>query len=94
MDIISFIVDELVFFLTEKGIKRIKNEKAQIIVTAILSAVMCVLVTGFAGWQAVQSYQKGNLLAAIFFAVLGVLPLLLIGFIMLRRVIRKRKRDH
>ena len=91
MDILIFIIGELLYFLAVKGIRNIKNEKTQIIVAAIFTVVVCVSVTGFAGWEAIQFYQKGNMLAAIVFAILAVLPILLIGFIILRRIIRTRK---
>ena len=92
MELIFDIIADVVFNLIEKAIKGIKNEKIKLFAAAILAFAMTTLAVGFAVWGAISFYEKGNMLAAIVFVAIAVLILLLIGFIVLRRIIRRKNK--
>ncbi len=89
--IFDFIVD-LLFRFSEKGVKNIQNEKKQIIAAAISAAVTCLAAVGLGIWKAIDYYREGKLWAAIVFAVMVVLVFLLLGFVVIRRIARNRKK--
>ena len=91
MDLLFDIAVEFLFTLVEKGIKGIKNEKLQVFAAATFAFVAFASLVGFATWMGVSFYREGTMVATIFCGAIVALAILLIGFIILRRIIRKRK---
>ena len=87
MDIIA----DLVVALLGKLTKNIKNAKVQTLVDILIASVCVLIADGCAIWGAVSCYRQGKVLAAIAFASVVVISLLLIGFIILRRIIKNKK---
>lgn len=85
------IIADLVLDLLEKITRHNKNKRTQTVVDILVASVSFLAVNGYAIWRAISHYRQGNMLAAVAFASVVVISLLLIGFIILRRMIRKRK---
>ena len=90
MDLLAFIIGELLPFLAEKAVRGIKNEKMQVFAAATFTFVTFVSLVGFATWKGISFYRDGNIFATIFCGTLIVLAILLIGSL-IRRIIRRRK---
>ncbi len=91
MDFFFECIAELVLKILEKVTRRNISKKTQTVVDILVSAVFLLMVNGFAIWKAVSHYRSGNLLAAAIFASAVVLCVLLLGFVIIRRMVRNRK---
>ena len=89
MEIIADLVVELLGKLT----KNIKNAKVQTFVDILIASVCILIADGCAIWGAVSYYRQGKVLAAIAFASVVVISLLLIGFVILRHILRNKKKS-
>lgn len=84
------IVANLILKLLEKVTKHSKNARTQTVIDILVASVVLLAVGGYAIWNAVRCYQQGNVLAAAAIASVMAITLLLIGFVVLRRFIRRR----
>ena len=91
MDFFFECIAELVLDILEKVTRRNTSKRTQTGVDILVSAVFLLMVNGFAIWKAVSHYRSGNLLAAAIFASAVVLCVLLLGFVIIRRMVRNRK---
>lgn len=91
MDLFFDIIAELVLKLLGKVTKDNKNTRTQTIIDIFVASVFLLAVDGYAIWNAVSYYRQGKVLVAAVFASVVVASFLLIGFVALRRIIRKRK---
>ena len=91
MDFFLELITDLGLKILEKVTRRNTGKRTQTVVDILVSAVFLLMVNGFAIWKAVSHYRSGNLLAAAIFASAVVLCVLLLGFIVIRRIIRNRK---
>ena len=87
MDIIA----DLILELLGKVTKNIKNARTQTVVDVLVASVCILVVAGYAIWSAVSYYRQGNVWATVAFASVAAIFLLLIGFVILRRIIRKNR---
>ena len=93
MDLIFDIIADFVLSLLGKATRRSKKPKTQIIIDILAATVFLLVVDGYATGSAVRYYRQGNVLLAAVFASVVVISFLLIGFVVLRRIIRKRKAE-
>ena len=93
MEIIADLVVELLGKLLRQLTKNIKNAKVQTFVDILIASVCILIADGCAIWGAVSCYRQGKILAAIAFASVVVISLLLIGFIILRHILRNKKKS-
>lgn len=83
------LIFEGILALLGKVTRHTKSKKTQMIVD-ILVASAAILI---AIWSAIGHYRKGNVLEAAIFASVVVISVLLIGFVVLRRVLREKKEE-
>mgnify|MGYP003296286333 CR=1 FL=1 len=93
MELLFDIVAELALKLLEKVARHSENERTQNIVVVLVASVCILVVEGLAVWGAVSCYQQGNVLLTVAFASVVVISLLIIGAVVLRRIIRRRKAE-
>lgn len=93
MELIFDVVADLVLDLLGKVTRHSKNTRTQTIVDILVASVFVLVVEGLAVWGAVRGYQQGNVLLTVAFASVVVISLLLIGFVIIRRIIRRRKAE-
>lgn len=91
MDLFFDIIADLVLKLLGKVTKDNKNARTQTVVDILVASVFLLAVDGYAIWNAVSYYRQGKVLVAAIFASVMVISLLLIGFVVFRRIMRKRK---
>ena len=90
MELLFDIIADFVLSLLGKMTRHSKNGKTQTVVD-ILVATTCILVTdGLAIWGAVSCYRQENVVGTVAFASVVVISLLLIGFVILRRLLRRK----
>ncbi len=86
MEIIADLVLELLAKITRNN-----SKKSQTVVDILVACLSLLAVNGYAIWKAVSCYRSGNLLGAVLFVAVVVVSVLLLGFLVIRRIIRKRK---
>ena len=91
MDLFLHIIADFVLKLLGKVTRRSKNERIQTVVDILVASVFLLAVDGFAIWNAVSYYRQGKVLVAAILAAVVVISLLFVGFVVIRRIIRKRK---
>ena len=91
MDLIFDIIADLVLKLLGKATKHSKNARTQTVVDILVASVLLLAVDGYAIWSVVSYYRQGNIPIAAIFASAVVVSILLVGFVVIRRIIRKRK---
>ena len=91
MELIFDILADLLLALLGKVVRHSEKKKTQTIVDVLMALAFLLAIEGLAIWSAVSCYRKGNIFLTVVFASIVVLSLLLTGFIVLRRIIRRRK---
>jgi len=91
MELIFDIIADLILKLLGKVTEQTKSATVQTFVDVLVAAAFLVAVDGCAIWCAVSFYRKGNMLLAVMLAFAAVIFFLLVGFMILRRIIRRRK---
>lgn len=91
MDFFFECIAELVSKILEKVTRHNISTRTQTVVDILVVAVSFLVLDGFAIWKAVRYYRSGNLLGAAIFAAAVVISILLLGFVVIRRIIRNRK---
>ena len=86
MEIIADLVLELLAKITRNN-----SKKSQTVVDILVACLSILAVNGYAIWKAVSCYRSGNLLATVLYSAILVVSVLLLAFIAIRCIIRKRK---
>lgn len=74
-----------------KVVRTSKNPKTVIIIDILVAFFGLLAAGGYAIWNAVCYYRQGNVLAAVLIVAGLVIALLLVGFLMICRTIRRRE---
>ena len=83
------LLGQLVLDLLGK-ITRHCGKRTQIVLDILVAAEVVLAVDGYAIWRTVHHYRQGEFLFAGIFALVVVLSLLLVGFVIVRRIILNR----
>lgn len=89
MDFLELIADGVLAIL-EKVAKH-GQKRTQTVVDILVAVISILAVNGYLIWSAISAYRQGNMLATVRYAAVLVISVLLMAFVVIRRIIRKRK---
>ena len=72
-------------------VARHSKSRTQTVVDILVAVIAILAVNGYAIWSAISAYRQGNMLATVLHSAVLVVSLLLLAFVVIRRIIRKRK---
>lgn len=84
------LIAEGVLAILEKVVKH-SEKRTQTVVDILVAVIAILAVDGYAIWSAISAYRRGNMLGAVLYSVALVVSVLLLAFVVIRRIIRKRK---
>ena len=84
------LIAEGVLAILEKVVKH-SEKRTQTVVDILVAVIAILAVDGYAIWSAISAYRRGNMLGAVLYSVALVVSVLLLAFVAIRRIIRKRK---
>ena len=70
---------------------RHSEKRTQSVVDILVAVIAILAVDGYAIWRAIDAYRRGNMLGAVLYSAALVVSVLLLAFVVIRRIIRKRK---
>lgn len=93
MELIFDIIADFLLELLGKVARHSEKAKTQTVADVLVAVALLLAVEGLAVWSAVSCYSKGNIFLTVVFASIVVLSLLLIGFVMIRRILRRKRAE-
>ena len=84
------LIAEGVLAILEKVVKH-SEKRTQTVVDILVAVIAILAVNGYAIWSVISAYRRGNMLATVLYSAALVICLLLLAFVVIRRIIRKRK---